>query len=139
MTRNVDYDRIARGIIGEAIKTDQAEDEEHGERRGDEFPDDLATEAGRRAWIVRELARERASDDQPAGEESAPEEQPAEDPLDGFDTERILARTQGRAGWTREARRQLETQAMAGRRAGPTITPAASAAGGAMVRGRSRR
>jgi hypothetical protein len=29
---NVDYDRIARGIIGEAIKTDQDEDEEHGDR-----------------------------------------------------------------------------------------------------------
>ena len=43
---NVDYDRIARGIIGEAIKTDRAEDEEHGERRGDEFPPELATEAG---------------------------------------------------------------------------------------------
>ena len=107
---NVDYDRIARGIIGEAIKTDQAEDEEHGERRGDEFPDELATEAGRRAWIVRELTRERATVDQPAGEESATEEQAEEDPLDGFDTERILARVQGRAGWTREARRQLETK-----------------------------
>ena len=107
---NVDYDRIARGIIGEAIKTDQAEDEEHGERRGDEFPDELATEAGRRAWIVRELARERAGDDQPASEESTAEEPPVEDPLDGFDTERILARVQGRAGWTREARRQLDAQ-----------------------------
>ena len=57
---NVDYDRIARGIIGEAIKTDRAEDEEHGDARGDEFAPELATEAGRRAWIVRELARERA-------------------------------------------------------------------------------
>ena len=95
---NVDYGRIARGIIGKAIKTDQAEDEEHGERRGDEFPDELATEAGRRAWIVRELTRERATVDQPAGEESATEEQAEEDPFDGFDTERILARVQGRVG-----------------------------------------
>ena len=31
---NVDYDRIAREIIGEAIETDRAEDEEHGERAG---------------------------------------------------------------------------------------------------------
>jgi transposase len=107
---NVDYDRIARGIIGEAIKTDRAEDEEHGDARGDEFPDELATEAGRRAWIVRELARERASEEQPASEEAGSHERPGDDPLDGFDTERILARTQGRAGWTREARRQLDAQ-----------------------------
>jgi transposase len=46
---NVDYDRIARGIIGEAIKTDRAEDEEHGDARGDEFPPELATEAGSRS------------------------------------------------------------------------------------------
>ena len=107
---NVDYDRIARGIIGEAIKRDQAEDEEHGDARGDEFPPELGTEAGRRAWIVRELARERAGDDQPGSEQDASEEATVEDPLDGFDTERILARTQGREGWTREARRQLDAQ-----------------------------
>jgi hypothetical protein len=107
---NVDYDRIARGIIGEAITVDRAEDEEHGDARGDEFPDELATEAGRRAWIVRELARERAGEDQPASEQNGSEEQPAEDPLDGFDPERIVARTQGREGWPREARRALEVQ-----------------------------
>ena len=105
---NVDYDRIARGIIGEAIKTDRAEDEEHGERRGDEFPPELATEVGRRAWIVRELERERSSEDQPAPGESTAQEPIVDDPLDGFDAARIVARTQGREGWAREARRQLE-------------------------------
>jgi hypothetical protein len=107
---NVDYDRIARGIIGQAINTDRAEDEEHGDARGDEFPPELATEAGRRAWIVRELARERGGEEPPASEEDGPAEQSVEDPLDGFDTERIVARTQGREGWAREARRQLEAQ-----------------------------
>jgi hypothetical protein len=107
---NVDYDRIARGVIGEAIKTDRAEDDEHGERRGDEFPPEPATEACRREWIVRELERERAGEDPPASEQSAPQEPPVEDPLDGFDAERIVARTQGREAWPREARRQLETQ-----------------------------
>jgi transposase len=33
---NVDYDRIARGIIGEAIKRNQVENEEHGDALGDE-------------------------------------------------------------------------------------------------------
>ncbi len=107
---NVEYDRIARGIIGEAIKRDQAEDQEHGEKRGDEFPPELATEAGRRAWIVRELERERASEDQVAGQQNTAQEESVEDPRDGFDTELIVARTQGRQGWTREARRQLDTQ-----------------------------
>jgi transposase len=114
---NVDYDRIARGIIGEAIKTDRSEDEEHGERRGDEFPDELATEAGRRAWIVRELERECADEEEPASAESSTEDPPVDDPLEGFDTEKILARVQGRAGWLREARRQLDTRRQ--RDAGP--------------------
>ena len=73
---NVDYDRIARGIIGEAIKTDRAEDEEHGDARGDEFGPELATEAGRRAWIVRELARERAGEEPPASEENGSRNRP---------------------------------------------------------------
>ena len=83
---NVDYDRIARGIIGEAIMRDQAENEEHGDARGDEFPPELATEAGRRDWIVRELERDRAGEGQPANEENDSQEPPDEDPLDGFDT-----------------------------------------------------
>ena len=114
---NVDYDRIARGIVGEAINRDQAENEEHGDARGDEFPPELATEAGRRDWIVRELERERAGEGQPANEENDSQEPPDEDPLDGFDTERIVARVQGREGWTREARRQLDAQRS--RNAGP--------------------
>ncbi len=47
---NVDYDRIAREIIVEAIATDEAEDEEHGHARGDELAPELQSEAGRREW-----------------------------------------------------------------------------------------
>jgi transposase len=101
---NVDYDRIAREIIEQAIATDEAEDQLHGDARGDELPPELQTAAGRRAWLERELARERSE----AGAEEAGELQA--DPLDGFDVERIVARTQGREGWLREARRQLETE-----------------------------
>jgi transposase len=100
---NVDYDRIAREIIEQAIAIDQAEDEQFGEKRGDELPEELQTAAGRRAWLERELARERAEAEDDAGEAPA-------DPLDGFDVERIMARVQGREGWLREARRQLETE-----------------------------
>ena len=105
---NVDYDRIAREIIAEAIATDEAEDEQHGDARGDELPAELQTEAGRREWLTRELEREPCEDDRPTGEENGPEEQSAGEPMDGFDVERILARTQGRVGWLREARRQQD-------------------------------
>jgi hypothetical protein len=100
---NVDYDRIAREIIQDAIATDEAEDEQFGDARGDELPEELQTAAGRRAWLERELAREEHNDGEGDPVEPA-------DPLDGFDVERIMARTQGREGWLREARRQLETE-----------------------------
>jgi transposase len=105
---NVDYDRIAREILAEAIATDAVEDEQHGDARGDELPPELSTEAGRREWLARALEEERCTE-APAEED----EQAAgygDDPLDGFDAERILARTQGRAGWLREAHRQLEQE-----------------------------
>ena len=107
---NFDYDRIAREIIAEAIATDEAEDDEHGDARGDELPPELQTEAGRREWLLRELEREPHNDDQPPGEEGGPVEQSANEPTAGFDVERILARTQGRVGWLREARRQQDRQ-----------------------------
>jgi transposase len=104
---NVDYDRIAREIIAEAIATDEAEDEQHGDARGDELPPELQTEAGRREWLEREFAREQR---EAGADEDASKEQAGGEPLDGFDVERIVARTQGREGWLREARRQLEQQ-----------------------------
>ena len=103
---NVDYDRVAREIIAEAIATDEVEDQQHGDARGDELPAELQTEEGRREWLERELARERAERDA-NGEEPSVVDEPGE-PVDGFDVERIVARTQGREGWLREAHRQLE-------------------------------
>jgi Transposase domain (DUF772) len=80
---NVDYDRIAREIIAEAIATDEAEDERHGEARGDELPPGLQTEAGRREWLERELARERAEAEVDEAADGGPE------PEEEFDPERI--------------------------------------------------
>ncbi len=105
---NVDYDRVAKEIIAEAIATDAAEDEQHGDARGDELPPELSTEAARREWLTRALEQEQNSE---AGvEEDAGVEEESGDPLEGFDGERILARTQGRQGWLREAHRQLEQE-----------------------------
>jgi transposase len=110
---NVDYDRIAKEVIAEAIATDAAEDEQHGEARGDELPPELSTEAARREWLARALEREQSAEAEAEENEEAADEQAGEetgDPLDGFDAERILARVQGRAGWLREAHRQLEQE-----------------------------
>jgi hypothetical protein len=101
---NVDYDRIAQEIIAEAIATDEAEDQEHGEARGDELPPELQTAAGRRAWLERELAVEQ-TEDEPG--EGTPDE-PDGELSDGFDPE--LIGPNGRRAWLREAHRQLDQQ-----------------------------
>lgn len=55
-----DYEAIAREILAEAGRIDAAEDELHGDARGDELPAEIATHNGRRAWIRDALARQRA-------------------------------------------------------------------------------
>jgi transposase len=62
------YEQIAAEIIAEAGRIDAAEDEIHGEARGDELPEHLTTREGRRAWLreARErLERERAANPAP--------------------------------------------------------------------------
>ena len=105
---NVDYDRIAREVIAEAIATDAAEDEQHGDARGDELPPEPSTEAARREWLTRALEQEQTGEAE--AREDAPVDDESDDPLEGFDAERILARVQGRAGWLREAHRELERE-----------------------------
>jgi hypothetical protein len=105
---NVAYDRVAREIIAEGIATDAAEDEQHGEARGDELPPELSSEAARREWLTRVLDEERSAEAEV--DENVHVEDESDDPLDGFDAERILARVQGRDGWLREAHRQLEQE-----------------------------
>ena len=88
---SVDFGQIAQELIEFAIATDQAEDEEHGEARGDELPEELLTDEGRRAWLARELAARR----------EAKREVEDEDDASGgheFDAEQIVARVQGRDG-----------------------------------------
>jgi transposase len=48
---NADYERIAREIVAEAKRIDEAEDELYGEARGDELPEQLRTREGRRRWL----------------------------------------------------------------------------------------
>ena len=102
-----DFSQIAREVIAEAIATDQAEDELYGDQRGDELPEELRTREGR-AEFFRRVREQQAADQEHDEPELLPEA--AEDLQAGFafDVQRIVARHQGREGWTREGRRQLE-------------------------------
>jgi transposase len=116
---SVDFGEIARELIGVAIATDEAEDEEHGEARGDELPEELRTDEGRRGWLARELAArrqpKREDEDDGDGEDGddgagdgGAESEPEREPGYEFDAERIVARVQGRDGWLLDAKRQLD-------------------------------
>ena len=62
------YEQIAAEIVAEAGRVDAAEDEIHGDARGDELPEGLRTPNGRRAWLreaKEELERERAENPEP--------------------------------------------------------------------------
>ncbi|HEV3389177.1 MAG TPA: transposase, partial [Solirubrobacteraceae bacterium] len=100
-----DFEEIAREILAEAKATDEAEDELYGEERGDELPEQLRTREGRAEFFRQ--ARERRAAEPPADQQLEPEPVSEEDGFE-FDVERIVARHQGRQGWTREAHRQLE-------------------------------
>lgn len=62
---SVDYEQLARTILEEAAEVDAAEDEQFGDRRGDELPEQLTTRHGRQAWLRQarqELEEQRARD-----------------------------------------------------------------------------
>jgi transposase len=99
---NLDYERIAREIVAEAKATDEAEDELFGEARGDELPEELRTNEGRRRWLreaKQALDAERATD--PPRAASAPADEPPSMP-------RGRALNQGRRGWLRDARQRFD-------------------------------
>jgi transposase len=99
------FEQTALEILAEVRATDEAEDEIFGEACGDELPEQLRTAEGRREFL-RKARQKLAGKD---GDDRAPEdEEDHEEPEFAFDEERIVARTQGREGWLREARRQLE-------------------------------
>jgi len=68
MDANRSYEQIAKEILEEARRTDEAEDELYGDKRGDELLEQLTTEAGRRAWLreaKRRLDQKRAEEARP--------------------------------------------------------------------------
>jgi transposase len=63
-----DYEQIAREILEEAAEIDAREDEQFGDRRGDELPPELATREGRQRWLRdarRRLDEQRAREARP--------------------------------------------------------------------------
>jgi len=65
---NRDYEQIAREILEQADQVDAEEDEQFGDRRGDELPPELATSNGRASWFreaKRQLDERRAAEAKP--------------------------------------------------------------------------
>jgi transposase len=94
---NRTYERLVADILKEAEETDRWEDGLFGEDRGDELPEHLRTEEGRRAAF--KAAKERLA--QKAGRGQAPEVTPIE-----LDPEQV-APGGGRRGWQRAAHKEL--------------------------------
>jgi len=102
---NREYHRIAAEILAEAKATDEAEDELYGDARGDELPEQLRTAEGRRAFFAE-------------AKRKAAEEQATQKPAALADVSEMAAVVraaghQGREGWLREGRRQLEQRRQA--------------------------
>jgi transposase len=106
--RNLEFGQIALEIVEQFRATDEVEDEQFGEARGDELPEELRTPEGRREFFRR--AHEKLRGDTDGQQSGDPEPQAEREREYEFDAERIVARTQGRQGWPREAHRQLERQ-----------------------------
>lgn len=68
------YEEVAAEVVAEAGRIDAAEDEIHGEARGDELPEHLSTTQGRRGWLreaKKRLEAERAAKQEPVPRERA--------------------------------------------------------------------
>ncbi|MGC1406831.1 MAG: transposase [Candidatus Dormiibacterota bacterium] len=105
------FEQIALEILAEVRETDEAEDREHGDQRGDELPEQLRTPEGRREFFAdakRKLQHKPSGQQQPEEERAGGELEAGAGPEFEFDEQRIVSRTQGREGWRREGRRQLE-------------------------------
>jgi transposase len=106
---NLDYEQLAREILKQAAEIDAAEDELYGDARGDELPAHLQTREGRRAALreaKQKLERKREGNENVKSETGGQSE--ALEMKIELDSEVIVPRTQGREGWLREARHQLD-------------------------------
>jgi transposase len=110
---NFQFEQIALEVVAEVRSTDEAEDEEFGEARGDELPEQLRTPEGRREFFRqarRELGGAGQSEDpqQIGGPEAEASSEPRSTPEFEFDSSHITDAGGGRRRWLSEAKRQLE-------------------------------
>ena len=110
---NFQFEQIALEVVAEVRSTDEAEDEEFGEARGDELPEQLRTPEGRREFFRqarRELGGAGQSEDpqQIGGAEAEASSEPRSTPGFEFDSSHITDAGGGRRRWLSEAKRQLE-------------------------------
>jgi transposase len=110
---NLDYEQLAKEILKEAAEIDAAEDQLYGDARGDELPEHLRTSEGRRAALKdakQKLEASRGRAENESAKTNAADQAEAEPSgvKIELDAELIVARVQGREGWLREARRQLD-------------------------------
>jgi hypothetical protein len=103
---NLTFEQIAREVLAETKATDEVEDEEFGEGCGDELPELLRTPEGRREFFRQ--ARDDLERDEGDSVLAEPVPERAEEVALELEAERVVARTQGREGWLREGRRQVE-------------------------------
>jgi transposase len=103
---NRDYRRIVEEILQEADRVDREEDERFGERRGDELPEQLQTRDGARA-ALREARRD--LDTERDDKDEMPEDGDGGSG-GGLAAEQIVPSGEGRRGWVRGAKRQLDDQ-----------------------------
>jgi Transposase DDE domain/Transposase domain (DUF772) len=106
MDANASYERVVREILAEAEETDRCEDELHGDARGDELPEQLRSREGRRA-AFRDAKRALDAEHEASGESGEAANAEPIVALD-LDRERLVNSEQGRRGWLREGRRQLD-------------------------------
>ena len=104
MDQNRSYREIATEILREAEETDRQEDEQFGDRRGDELPEQLHTPEGRRAAL--EQAKRRIQERK--GQATDTTDQTVEPEPVAIDPQRSLSGHGGRREWFRVARRELE-------------------------------
>ena len=104
MDQNRSYREIATEILREAEETDRREDEQFGDRRGDELPEQLHTPEGRRAAL--EQAKRRIQERK--GPAADTDDETGEPEPVAIDPQRSLSGHRGRREWFRIARRELE-------------------------------
>jgi hypothetical protein len=103
--QNRSYQGIVAEILDEAERIDREEDEQHGDARGDELPERFRSRERRREALAE--AKQRLDAKKAAAEQDA---SAGVEPAVELDVERLGQHAEGRRGWLRNGRRQLDEQ-----------------------------